>query len=395
MIFVKDKKFYTVAFFVIIFISSPLNTIKSTSSSYWPTNGWVRIDPLAVRLNASTLNDMEIYINNWNNAHQQSHLDSVSVFYRNYLVKDWYYLLWDENDLHSLWSVTKSFTGTLMGIAIQEGFIPSVNEFILDYFSDRNISNVDTRKEAITIEHLLMMSTGLAYPGDDQIWTSWMNALDQVQFILNLPMATTPGRIFNYDTGGSHLLSAIIQKATNMTMVDFALRYLFKPLGITKFNWQADKQNITYGGHGLFLTPGDMAKLGYLYSHDGYWHGKKILPTNWVNNVTQRVWELGGGWGYGQQWWTFSYLEAYCARGRYGQSIYVLPEHDIIVVFTASLSVSEPEPYITIITDYILSAFIDPINPQVMLAYSIFYPFVFVLFSVIVTIVIKRVKKIT
>lgn len=390
---IKRRTINFTFFLIAIIYLAPYSTMLETKA-IWPTNGWETINPISASMKANTLNGMDNYIENWNDAHPLSHLDSVVVFRNGYLVKDWYYLLWDAEDIHSLWSVTKSFTGTLMGIAIQEGFIPSVNEFVLDYFTDRNISNVDSRKEAITIEHLLMMSTGLAYPGDDFIWSSWMNAPDQVQFILNLPMATTPGSIFNYDTGGSHLLSAIIQEATNMTMVDFALQYLFKPLGITKFNWQADKQNITYGGHGLFLTPGDMAKLGYLYLNDGYWDGQKILPTNWTQTVTQTEWGLGGGWGYAQQWWTQSYLNAYCARGRYGQSIFVLPEHDIIVVFTASLSVSEEEPYINIIANYVLSALIDSVDPMVMLAYSIFFPLVIVTLTVFIinTIILKKSK---
>ncbi|NHJ87414.1 MAG: serine hydrolase [Asgard group archaeon] len=388
---IKSGTFCFTTILVGLLCSISLNTLMDVKA-VWPTNDWQTVNPFSVNMKTKVLNRIDNFIETWNDEHSLSHIDSVSVFRNGYLVKNWYYLLWDEGDIHSRWSVTKSFTGTLMGIAIEKGFISSVNEFVLDYFTDRNISNVDSRKEAITIEHLLMMSTGLAYPGDDLIWTSWMNAPDQVQFILDLPMATSPGTIFNYDTGGSHLLSAIIQEATNMTMVDFAVKYLFKPLGITKFNWQADKQNITYGGHGLFLTPGDMAKLGYLYLNDGYWDGQKILPTNWTQTVTQIVWLLSYGWGYAQQWWTQSYLNTYCARGRYGQAVYILPEEDIIVVFTASLSDHDEEPYINIIANYVLAAMNNPINPLSMLTFSVFIPLVFVSITVFVinTIILKK-----
>lgn len=337
---------------VIIFTSNQLTLVNAV----WPTDEWPTSNPITHQMSGARLNRIDNYFQDWNDDHQYSHVDQFVIIRNGFLIKEWYSFFYDALDIHPMWSVTKSFICTLMGIAIEEGYIPSVNEYVLDYFSDRNISNIDSRKEAMTIEHLLLMSTGLAYPGDDAIWMGWMNADDQVQYILDQPMATDPGTIFNYDTGGSHLISAIIQEATGMNTSDFAEQYLFNPLGITHYYWQEDKQGIAFGGHGLYITPRDMTKLGYLYLNDGYWDGEQILPDNWVQEVSQRHWYFNEDWGYAKQWWTHPYLDAYSAQGRYGQSIFVFPEEDIIVAFTGTISDYDSSPYFEIIDLYVLPA---------------------------------------
>jgi CubicO group peptidase (beta-lactamase class C family) len=350
------KKVLGISLLAIIFtVAFSSNQIVSAQAG-WPTEEWDVKSPISQQINGRQLNKFDEYMENWNNDHQLSHLDQFIVIRNGYLIKEWYSIYYDADDIHPLWSVTKSFICTLMGIAIKEGFIPSVNEFVLDYFSDRVIANVDSRKEAMTIEHLIMLSTGFAYPGDDAIWPGWMSADDQVQYILDLPMATDPGAIYNYDTGGSHLISAIIQEATGINTSDFAEQYLFNHLGITHYYWQEDKQGIAFGGHGLYLTPGDIAKLGYLYLNDGLWDGVELLPDNWVDTVTQTQWLFNSNWGYARQWWTHPYRNGYSAQGRYGQSVFVFPENDIIVVFTGTIYDSDQIPYLELIHEYVFEA---------------------------------------
>lgn len=360
-----------------------------SAEGYWPTSGWKECNPSVQDLRPLIINQITNYIENFNTQHLSSKVDSCIVVKNGFIVYEDYFNLYTQSNFHPLWSVTKSVISSLIGIAIKEGFIDGVNEHILNFFPGRNISNLDYRKESITIEHLLLMSTGLAYPGDDEIWSGWMNSPNQVQYILNLPMATIPGTIFNYDTGGSHLLSAIIQYVTNRTTEEFAEEYLFGPLGITHYFWMTDKQGINFGGHGLHLEPRDMAKFAYLYLQDGIWENERILPEGWVEYSTDTYWNFNVLWGYSHQWWTHPFYNAYAAAGRYGQRIIVIPEDNLIVVFTASLSVSEPEPYFEILNNFILSAF-D--YPKVFLAYTVFFPLVGVSLFVIIISSVKRLK---
>ncbi|NHJ04966.1 MAG: class C beta-lactamase-related serine hydrolase [Candidatus Heimdallarchaeota archaeon] len=332
------------------------NSFATHAQAIWPTVDWERTAPSKVHMKLSKLNDMINYIEEWNEHYFFSNIDSILIVKDGYLILEEYFGLWNSNDVHVQWSVTKSVTSALIGIAIKKGYIQSINEKVLNFFQDCNISNVDYRKEAITIEHLLMMSTGLAYPGDDAIWTSWMNAPNQVQHILDLPMAQMPGTIFNYDTGGSHLLSAIIEKTTNMSTLEFAEENLFSPLGITHYYWLFDKQGINFGGHGLHLEPQDMAKFGYLYLNYGIWDNEQILPIDWVINTTQTKWSFNNQWGYAEQWWKHPHLNAYTALGRYGQRITVIPDKNLIVVFTGTISDADSEPHLEIIENYIIPA---------------------------------------
>ncbi len=165
-------------------------------------------------------------------------------------------------------SATKSITGTLIGIAIDKGLIDSVDHKLLDFFPDRTFANVDTQKQSITLRHVLSMSSGLDWPhnGLNEYLEPGMEASkDWVQFVLDRPMAAAPGSVFVYNSGGSHLLSAVIQKATGMSALDFAQKHLFAPLGITNVTWATDPQGINFGAANLAMSPRDMAKLGYLY----------------------------------------------------------------------------------------------------------------------------------
>jgi CubicO group peptidase (beta-lactamase class C family) len=135
---------------------------------------------------------------------------------------------------------------------------------------------------------------------------------------------------------------------------DFAEQYLFKPLGITNARWDTDAEGIPVGGWGLQLTPRDMAKLGYLYLRHGQWAGQQIVSSEWVANATRNHTETDGELGYGYQWWTYPSLNAYTALGRDGQTVFVIPEKDLIVVTTAEMD--NHDPIFQLIQRYILPA---------------------------------------
>jgi CubicO group peptidase (beta-lactamase class C family) len=321
--------------------------------SYWPTEEWKTKSPFSQGLVPENINTIKDYIEDYNNEYSFSDVDSMVIIKNGYIVEELYFNGWTENDFHVCWSVTKSVTSALIGIAIDEGLI-NLDDIVVDYFQDYTIANLDERKEAITIENILVMSSGLNYLGDDIMFLPWVSSPDQVQYALDIPMATDPGTIFNYDTCASHLLSAIIERATGNTTFEYAQEKLFEPLGITHVHWEQDKQRVYYGGNGLFLEPKDMAKFGYLFINNGYWDGQQIIPESWVNLTTTEYWNFLGGWGYAYHWWIHNDINGFAAHGKDGQAIFVIPDEDLVVVFTAEIIGVDPEPYLEIIHNYIL-----------------------------------------
>lgn len=289
-------------------------------------------------------------------------LHSLLIVRDNFLVIEAYFDPYGSEDKHELHSATKSITSALIGIAIEEGVIQTVSQKVLALFPDRSIQNIDSRKQAMTIEHLLTMTSGFEWPefhGSQsemkRLTQAWYAQEDRVQFVLDCPMSASPGEAFNYNTGCSHLLSAVIQKATGKDLFSYAREKLFAPLKITDVIWRSDPSGITLGGTALSMRPRDMAKLGLLYLNGGTWRGQQILPREWVNVSTHvhiAVSELSS---YGYHWWVYPSLEAYAAVGYGGQCIFVLPSCDMVVVFT-----SGPNPQRTTAPHQLLEFFILP-----------------------------------
>jgi CubicO group peptidase (beta-lactamase class C family) len=284
------------------------------------------------------------------------------VLFRNgYMVSEKYFNpIYDKDTTHILYSCTKSVISALIGIAIDNGFIEGINKTILSYFTDFELQNYDVRKENITIENLLTMSTGLEW---NELTVSYLNPENSyrrltgsenwVEFVLNQPMSNSPGSIFNYNSGASHLLSAILQKSTGMTTLEFATQYLFKPLGITNVQWNEDPQGINFGGSLLYMTPRDMGKFGNLFLNNGSWDGTQILSPHWVRNSTSAQISMNHYNDYGYQWWIDKSSSMYAAVGWSGQRIYVFPDYDIVVVFTADFGETD-HPYSQLINEYVL-----------------------------------------
>ncbi len=240
---------------------------------------------------------------------------------------------------------------------ISEGLQQKVIEFFPDIAQD----TTDPRRAEISIEHLLTMSAGYntnTMPdlyGKDASFDTARNILTYNSVLVS------PGTSFYYDSGLPHLLSAIVQKSTGMTLRDYAEQELFRPLGITDYTWDSDPSGITNGATNLALRPRDMAKFGYLYLHEGNWSGAQLLPEEWVRASTSKHIETKGLMntaeddGYGYLWWIDSF-GGYSAHGFGGQYIFVLPSLDMIIVFTSGLPVSLfPTPN-QLVKNYLLPA---------------------------------------
>jgi CubicO group peptidase (beta-lactamase class C family) len=205
---------------------------------------------------------------------------------------------------------------------------------------------MDSAKASIKIRHLLSMSSGLS--GNDLPnvleYNNWYNAPNQLEYTLNLPMVHVPGQVFGYNTGASHLTSAILTQAGGTSAFQFARQYLFQPLGIADHQWQTDKQGIYIGGAGLYLTPRDMLKIGQLYLNRGMYNGVRVVSEGWIEKASTFKITTDGiepfGPSYGYFWWVGSsgVHNHFFANGYGGQFIVVVPDLRLIVVATNTWS---------------------------------------------------------
>jgi CubicO group peptidase (beta-lactamase class C family) len=300
------------------------------SDEYWPGEHWRTSTPEAQGFSSAELVKAFDFI-----SEKQINIHSLLVVRHGYLVLEAYFHPCGSQDLHDICSCTKSISSTLVGIAIEKGKIRSVREPLADLFPGRRIRDDEPRKKRITLEHILSMSSGMNYPLLKEPRLAPMReAPDMVQFILDLPMVAEPGTVFGYNSGGSHLLSALITLRTGQTAEEFARQNLFGPLGIRDILWPADSQGISHGWGDLKLLSPDMARIGYLVLKKGRWEGKQIVSSRWVKDATRRHLDVPDGAGYGYQWWVRDDPPRFEALGRAGQRITVLPSLDTIVVFT-------------------------------------------------------------
>jgi CubicO group peptidase (beta-lactamase class C family) len=257
---------------------------------------------------------------------------------------------------HCLSSVAKSVTATLLGLAIDHGLIANVDEPVFDFFPELAELNVGQKSE-ITLEHLVTMSAGLewdehTYPigdprNDLMRWLSHPG--DLVRFVLERPVVTDPGTQFNYGGGLTNVLGEVVSRAGDLRLDQFSQEYLFTPLGITDLSWWVLRPDFVYASGDVSLRLRDMAKLGQLYLQDGVWEGEQILPPEWVGASASRYFTFTTPWhghqGYSYGWWpmTSQYgAGAYAASGWGEQAIIVLPEYDMVAVFTGGSYWREP-----------------------------------------------------
>ncbi len=333
---------------------------------YWPTDGWRLSPPELQGMSSSILQELYAYIRS-----QDLPLDSYLVVRHGYIVyEDYPRAGYGLDDYHILHSVTKSFTSALIGIAIDLGYIPSIDSTVLSFFPNRTIANLDDRKQRMTVEHLLNMMAGIdwdewAYPYTDarNDLVQMIYSSDCIQFMLDRPMAAEPGTTWVYNTGASHLLAGILRETTGLVPLQFAFDHLFEPLGISSVFWTRDQTGLNYGGSELRLRPRDMAKFGLLYLNDGEWDGTQIIPASWVEQSKQSVGIPWSDTGYGYQWWKQLSVGTFEARGLHSQWIIIHPEYDLVIVQTASDFEGEVNVF-NLVLNYVFRAITEftPIN---------------------------------
>lgn len=273
-------------------------------------------------------------------AKNSGYINSIIVIKNGYLVKEEYYNGGNKDVLDLTFSVTKSITSALIGIAIDKGYIKSIDQKIIDFFPEYNTVDLDKRIQTITIKHILTMQAG--FDNENNISEKMKSAKNMIEAILNSSLQFDPGTDFLYSTYGSHILSGIITKASNMSTEDFALKYLFNPIGIKSVLWPKDQNGINIGGAGVLLTPRDMARFGYLYLQKGYLNEQQLIPSDWIAESIINYRDYDDSWeeitnlGYSYQWWTgqMDKYPIYFASGYGGQWILVIPSLNIVIVTT-------------------------------------------------------------
>jgi len=268
-------------------------------------------------------------------------MDSLLVIRHGSIVTEAHYAPFQAGQKHLVNSVTKSVIGTLVGIALKEGTLATLDQPVIEFFPGRAIANLDPNKKAMTLRSLLDLTSGLDW--QEPLSTAVPETMLQMErspewvgFVLDRPMAQAPGLAFNYNSGSWHLLSAILAKQSASDTLIYAGDKLFTPLGISDVAWRRDPQEIPIGGYGLYMLPRDMAKLGYLYLQRGEWAGQRLLPSAWIDAIFQAQVDMrvGGGLRYANGWWAIPDRRVYLAVGYLSQLIVVLPDLDIVAVVT-------------------------------------------------------------
>jgi CubicO group peptidase (beta-lactamase class C family) len=271
---------------------------------------------------------------------------------------------------HVLHSTSKSFTSALIGIAIDQGYIASVDVPFYNLFSYGSYLNADPRKATMTLENALNMRLGLRWDEWSQPYGSTGNDLedlsrnntDYAKALLDLPMESDPGTTFTYNTAATIAIGQALQNAVGVPMADFADMHLFQPLQIQNAEWGRTPTDLPNGGSGLFLEPREMIKFGQLFVDGGVWNGQQIVSQEWFSASAERRVVLDTTWttGYGYQWWidNFTYkgqaIESWSTRGFGGQDIFCVPSLNLVVAFTGqNYESGEVRPFI-LMQDYIL-----------------------------------------
>ena len=369
------KKTTLMVFLLLTFTTAFLTTgiVKGQvkTAAYWPTNEWNVTDPADQDMNNATIYEMYDYIEKYS-----INLHSVSIVRNGFLVHEEYlsrYKLREEKSygyepdyygidvvingsLHVQFSSTKSIIALLIGIAIDKGFIDDVNQTFSSFFPTLTYNTPS--KEDITIEHLLTMTSGIFGDTDPEFGGD-----KTIQEILNPSLYSTPGTTFRYSSYSTNLLSAIINKSSGQKTSDFAKEYLFDPIGISQDNvyWLESSEGINSGGYGLYFTPQAMSRIGLLMLNNGKWNDTQVISESWMLKVGTP--QPNGFYGY--LVWMDKY--SYHTAGLLGQYIFLIPSHNLTVVFTADIRTDPYDKYIYIIDNFIIASItnLPPSNPAI------------------------------
>jgi CubicO group peptidase (beta-lactamase class C family) len=292
-------------------------------------------------------------------------LHSLLVSWRGELIVEHYAKGIRASRLANIKSAAKSVISALVGIAIERGLIKSVREPIVTYFPELR-RDPDRRKQAITVEDLLSMRSGLESTSFDN-YGAWVTSRNWVTHVLTRPIVSEPGTSMEYSSGSTHLLSAMLTRVSKRSTWQFAQETLGTPLGIALARWPRDPQGIYFGGNDMLMTPRQMIAFGELYLNKGRVKGRQVVPAAWVETScvarTTSRWNPDRQYGYG--WWTRTLAgrRACFAWGFGGQYIFVFPDLDLVVVATSTTDVSdERRGHRRLLFDLIERHIIEPLN---------------------------------
>lgn len=357
-----------------------MNVIQNSKTrDYWPTGEWKKSSPVEQHVNPQILNGVTEYLQNrfpYNNryvvirngylifeSHNSKPFENIlSIAARKvFLVltrilkspNDTFRQRYNDSD--NLRSTTKSIMSILIGIALENGLIPNLDEKIEKYFPEYFIDNKNEDKKNITIRNLLMMKSGLANfdKGTAPFKLFFLSRGKWVDFIFRRPMAGNPGEDFDYNSANTHILSAIISRVSGRTTMDFANEYLFSKLGIKEVHWEQDAQGVNFGGGNLFMNTYDLAKIAFLFLNNGEWDSKQIIRREWIEETLTSYHEWLYGYHYGYLWYmkieksevSGNEFLVYSTAGAGGQKILIVPELDIIVAATSTTSLVKDISY--------------------------------------------------
>ena len=240
-------------------------------------------------------------------------------------------------------SVSKSVISALVGIALEQGHIPSVREPLATYFRDSLADSKDAAKRAITVEDLLTMRSGLESTSGRN-YGAWVTSKNWVRFALSRTLETPPGAEMEYSTGNTHLLSAILTRATKRSTWQYAQEVFGKPLGFSVARWPQDPQGIFFGGNDMLFTPRQLVTFGELYLRRGRHGDRQVVPARWVDDSwIPRGRSDFNDQMYGYGWWMreFAGEQSFFAWGFGGQYVFILPRLQLVVVTTSSTATGE------------------------------------------------------
>ena len=332
--------------------AGPVAPVARDGAQYWPGAEWRRARPAAVDMDESRVENLTGRLR----GNRIPGINGLVIVREGYLVVEEYFNGGSASQVHTLQSVTKSVTSMLVGIAVGQGAIPAIDGSVLSFFPEyTGLQNLDDRKRAMTLRHLLTMRTGLDW-GENPYQGSPLQQLnnstgDWLRFFLDWPMREEPGTRFEYNSGGVITLGGVLFNTTGVPADIFARQRLFDPIGVGTAQWYRGKPNgLPHLGGGLSLRAQDMARIGYLVLRKGKWGAAQVVPEEWLTaSLGPSVdpgWRFGGREvDYGYLWWLLPLdgtgatgdpsSVVYTASGARGQWIFIVPRYDLVVAVTS------------------------------------------------------------
>ncbi len=356
---------------------------------YWPTRSWHTARPSEFGANPERLTQLDQYIQGVDN------LLSILILRSGHILFEEYYHGGEQKNYHNVNSITKSVTSTLVGIALQEGHLAHLEQTLLSFFPDYASRLDDPRKQAITLRHLLSMSSGYRPSPDDVV--TFLEDTSSTEKMLQRPLLSTPGITYAYDDVSLHFLALILPSITHLSLASYGRSRLFEPLGIWQDEegstqpwkrgtftkeaphpfglwnndddalWSVDRRGYYIASFGLQLTTREMAKFGYLWLNRGHWDGQQLLPEAYLHDAWTAHSITPQGDGYGYLWFLPEYngYRVPCAVGYGGQLIAVVSDLDLVVAITMDPPLIPQGPALPplLLQKFVLPAFHDEKKP--------------------------------